>query len=71
MHIGRISPENKIFSGNGGEPLVIEPIRPHFFICWITLPADLKNWDLKKKKDTGNSLMKNGHLMYIYAKVTY
>ena len=20
-----------------------------FFICWITLPADLKNWDFKKK----------------------
>ena len=21
-----------------------------FFVCWITLPADLKNWDFKKKK---------------------
>ena len=21
-----------------------------FFICWITLPANLKNWDLKKKR---------------------
>ena len=21
-----------------------------FLICWITLPADLKNWDFKKKK---------------------
>ena len=21
-----------------------------FFICWITLPTDLKNWDFKKKK---------------------
>ena len=27
-------------------------IRRDFFICWITLPADLKNWDLKKKKNT-------------------
>ena len=23
---------------------------PDLFICWITLPADLKNWDFKKKK---------------------
>ena len=21
-----------------------------FFICWILLPADLKNWDFQKKK---------------------
>ena len=21
-----------------------------FFICWITLPADLKNWDFKKRR---------------------
>ena len=25
-------------------------VRRDFFICWITLPADLKNWDFKKKK---------------------
>ena len=24
-----------------------------FFICWITLPTDLKNWDFKKKKEKG------------------
>ena len=28
-------------------------LRPRFFICWITLPADLKKktWDLKKIRD--------------------
>ena len=26
-------------------------VRQDFFICWITLPADLKIWDSKKKKN--------------------
>ena len=26
-------------------------LRRDFSICWITLPADLKNWDFQKKKE--------------------
>ena len=29
---------------------ILFDIRRDFFICWIMLPADLKNWDLKKKE---------------------
>ena len=25
-------------------------IKRDFFICWITLPADMKSWDFEKKK---------------------
>ena len=28
---------------NSGLGCFRKPIRPHFFICWIMLPADLKN----------------------------
>ena len=35
-----------------GVRLVNNPVRlgVTFFICWITLPADLKNWDFKNTR---------------------
>ena len=48
MTLGVNKPLRSLFASNSsvsflGETFVI-------FICWITLPADLKNWDFEKKK---------------------
>ena len=37
----------------------METLGETFFICWITLPTDLKNWDLEKKNWFTDKLARN------------